>query len=107
MAGFLLHVGATVLCAHGGQAQATAPNPRVRVGGQPIVTQAAPHVVAGCALPPPTAGNGPCVSAQWLSAATRVRAGGVPVLLQDSQATCVPTGTPLNIVVTQLRVKGT
>ena len=26
MPGFLLHVGATVLCAHGGQAQPTAPN---------------------------------------------------------------------------------
>ena len=48
MPGFMLHVGATVLCSHGGQAQATVPNPRVRVGGQPIVTQAAPHVVAGC-----------------------------------------------------------
>ena len=29
MPGFLLHVGATVLCAHGGQAQPTVPNPRV------------------------------------------------------------------------------
>jgi hypothetical protein len=36
-----------------------------------------------------------------------VRAGGVPVLLQDSQAICAPTGTGLNVVVTQVRVKGT
>jgi len=49
----------------------------------------------------------PCATAQFVTAATRVRAGGVPVLLQDSQSTCVPTGTPLNIVVTQVRVKGT
>jgi hypothetical protein len=28
------------------------------------------------------------------------------VLLQDSQATCVPTGTPLTVAVTQVRVKG-
>ncbi|UUZ47655.1 hypothetical protein LP420_31520 [Massilia sp. B-10] len=55
MPGYLLHVGATVLCAHGGQAQATAPDPRVKVGGQAVVTQSAPHTVAGCALPPPTA----------------------------------------------------
>ncbi len=48
MPGFLLHQGATVLCMHGGQAQATAPNPRVMVVGQPVVTQTAPHVVAGC-----------------------------------------------------------
>jgi hypothetical protein len=28
------------------------------------------------------------------------------VLLQDSQATCVPTGTPLLIIKTQTRVTG-
>lgn len=107
MPGYLLHVGATVLCTHGGQAQATSPNPRVSVGGQPIVTQSAPYVVAGCTFPPPPVANGPCVTAQWVSAAVRVKAGGMPVLLQDSQAICAPTGTPLNIVVTQVRVKGT
>ena len=105
--GFLLHQGATVLCAHGGQAQPTVPNTRVIVGGQPIVTEDAPYVVAGCALPPPPAANGPCVTAQWVTAALRITAGGVLVLLQDSQAICAPTGTPLNIVVTQTRVKGT
>jgi hypothetical protein len=102
--GFMLHVGATVLCAHGGQAQATAPNPRVLLGGQPAVTQVAPHMVAGCAFVPPS-GNGPCVTGQWVTGALRVLAGGAPVLLQDSQATCVPTGTPLMVVVTQLRVR--
>ncbi len=106
MPGFLLHVGATVLCSHGGQAQATVPNPRVKVGGQPITTQPAPYAVAGCALPPPPAANGPCVTAQWIVAAIRVTAGGQPVLLQDSQAICTPTGTPLMIVQTQIRVKG-
>ncbi|MEI2579936.1 PAAR-like protein [Scytonema sp. PRP1] len=104
MPGHLLHQGATVLCTHGGQAQPVVPNPRVRVSGQPIVTQPNPYVVAGCSLPPPA--GGPCVTAQWITAATRVRAGGLPVLLQDSQAICAPTGTPLNIVVTQVRVKG-
>jgi hypothetical protein len=42
----------------------------------------------------------------WSSAATRVKASGLPVLLSDSQATCAPTGTGLNIVMTQQRVKG-
>ncbi len=105
--GFLLHQGATVLCAHGGQAQPTVPNTRVTVGGQAIVTQDAPYTVAGCTLPPPPAANGPCVTAQWVTAALRITAEGVPVLLQDSQAICAPTGTPLNVVVTQTRVKGT
>ncbi len=104
MPGFVVHVGATVLCAHSGQAQPTTPNPRVSVGGQPTVTMAAPYVVAGCTLPPPTAGNGPCVTATWVTAATRVTSGGVPLLLTDSQAVCAPTGTPLSVVQTQTRV---
>jgi hypothetical protein len=105
MPGFLLHVGATVLCAHGGQAQPTVPNPRVTVSGQPIVTQAAPYAVAGCPFVPP-AGNGPCVTAQWVVGATRVFSNGQPVLVQSSQAVCAPTGTPLMIVLTQTRVSG-
>ncbi len=104
MPGFLLHVGATVLCSHGGQAQPTVPNPRVLVSGQPTVTLTAPYVVAGCALPPPPTANGPCVTAQWLVGTTRVLSNGQPLLVQSSQAICVPTGTPLIITVTQPRV---
>jgi hypothetical protein len=106
MPGFLLHQGATVLCAHAGQAQPTVPNPRVLVNGMPTVTIAAPYVVAGCAMPPPPSGNGPCVTAQFVSSATRVLSNGQPLLLLDSQAICAPTGTPLMIVLTQMRVTG-
>ncbi|HEX8183749.1 MAG TPA: PAAR-like protein [Blastocatellia bacterium] len=106
MPGFLLHQGATVLCAHAGQAMPTVPNPRVKVSGQMVVTQPTVYTVAGCAMPPPPAGNGPCVTAQWVTGSLRVKVGGMPVLLQDSQALCVPTGTPLTIAVTQARVKG-
>jgi len=104
MPGFLLHVGATVLCSHAGQATPTSPNPRVTVSGQPTVLMSAPYVVAGCTLPPPTAANGPCVTAQWLTGTTRVTSNGQPLLVQSSQAICAPTGTPLSIVVTQTRV---
>ena len=104
MPGFLLHLGATVMCSHGGQAQPTAPQPRVLVSGQPVTTLSAPYVVAGCALPPPPAANGPCITAQFVMGATRVLAEGVPILLLDSQAICVPTGTPLIVAVTQTRV---
>ncbi len=99
----MLHVGATVFCAHGGQAQPTQPNPRVMVSGQPIVTLPAPFVVAGC--PFNVSGSPvPCVTANWVTAATRVTSNGLPVLLLDSQAICVPNGTPLLIVATQVRV---
>lgn len=107
MPGFILVANATVLCAHGGQAKPTVVNPRVKIGGQPVVTQGPPFVVSGCALPPPTAGNGPCVTGMFSTAAVRVKAGGMPVLLQDSQATCVPTGTPLTVVFSQPRVRAT
>jgi hypothetical protein len=104
MPGFLLHAGAAVQCAHGGQTQPAAPSPRVLVGGQPVVTIASAYLVAGCAEPPPPAGNGPCVSARFVTAAQRVTVVGQRVLLQDSQATCDPTGTSLLTVVTQTRV---
>ncbi|HEV3049969.1 MAG TPA: hypothetical protein VGX50_06660 [Longimicrobium sp.] len=106
MPGFLLHLGATVMCSHAGQATPTAPNPRVLVGGQPVATLGAPWVVAGCALPPPPAANGPCVTAQFVTASTRVLVVGQPVLLFDSQAVCAPTGTPVIPVVSQIRVTG-
>jgi hypothetical protein len=106
MPGFLLHVGATVLCAHAGQATPTAPNPRVLVGGQPTVTLPTPYLVAGCTFPPPPAANGPCVTAQFVTAATRLTSSGQPLLLHDSQAVCAPTGTPLTVTVTQARVRG-
>ena len=106
MPGFLLHVGAIVQCAHGGAAQPTIPNPRVKVMGQPIVNQPGPYVIAGCTFPPPPAANGPCLTANWVMGALRVKSMGMPVLLMDSQAICVPTGTPLIIMSTQVRVKG-
>lgn len=105
MPGPLLHVGAIVMCAHGGQAQPTAPNPRVLVSGQPIVTQPAPYAIAGCPFNVSGAPV-PCVTAQWVSGATRVMSNGAPVLLLDSQAICTPNGTPLIITVTQTRVTG-
>lgn len=104
MPGHLVQVGATVICAHGGQAQPTAPNPRVTADGQAITTLPAPWTVAGCSLPP--VAGGPDVTAQFVTSATRVLAGGMPVLLQDSQSICAPSGTPGTVVMTQLRVKG-
>lgn len=107
MPGYLLHQNATVLCMHAGQASATAPDPRVKVAGQPVVTQPSPFTVSGCIFTTPAGTPQPCVTAQWLTAATRVKASGQPVLLQDSQATCIPNGTGVNIVMTQTRVRGT
>ena len=93
------------MCMHAGQAQATVPNPRVKVSGQPTLQQPNPWMIAGC--PFMTGTNPmPCVTAQWITAATRVLSGGIPLLLQDSVAICTPNGTGVIIVQTQMRVKG-
>lgn len=99
-------MGATVLCSHGGQAMPTAPSPRALVSGMPIATIAAPYAVAGCAFVPP-AGNGPCVTAQWVMGAVQVTSEGQPVAIMTGMATCVPTGTPLVPVVAQTRALAT
>jgi hypothetical protein len=95
------------MCAHGGQAQPTTPYPRVLMSGQPAVQVAPPWVVAGCAMPPPIAGNGPCVTATFTTGTTRVMGSSMPLLTQASQAQCVPTGTPALVAVTQVRVQAT
>jgi len=105
MASFLVQVGAQVMCSHAGQANPVSPNPRVTLSNQPSVLFTTPYTVAGCTMPPPPSGNGPCVTAQWTTGGTvRVTSGGQPLLLQTSQAICTPTGTPLQIVATQTRV---
>lgn len=106
MPGPILHLGATVTCSHGGQAMPTAPFARVLVSGQPVATQPGPWAVAGCGFVPP-GGNGPCVTGSFVTAATRVFAGGQPVVLMDSISVCTPTGTPLLPVQAQTRVVGT
>jgi hypothetical protein len=106
MPGFVLHLNAAVTCAHAGQAIPMSVVANVLVMGQPVVTLAAQYSVAGCVFPPPPVANGPCLTAEFVLSATRVSSFGVPLLLQDSQAICAPTGTPLLIVATQTRVFG-
>lgn len=102
MPGFIVHAGAAVLCLHGAPAQPTAVNTRVLVGGQPAAMLASPHAIAGCPFNP--GAPSPCVTAQWTTGTTRVTSNGVPLLVQSSQAVCVPNGTPVTIGATQTRV---
>jgi uncharacterized Zn-binding protein involved in type VI secretion len=90
---------------HAGSALLTSPSPRVRVAGQPAATIAGIWSVAGC--PFIVAGAPvPCVTGQFLTPALRVKIGGVPAVLQDSTAVCIPNGTGMIISVTQTRVRG-
>lgn len=111
MPGFLVHVGATVLCTHVvGQVSIQSSNTRVKVSGQFVATVSDVYPVAGCpffvGLKPQ-----PCVLVRWLVPAARVRVNNQPVILQNSVGICqsaeqIPQGPP-NVLVTQIRVKGT
>jgi hypothetical protein len=105
MPGYLMHVGATVMCTHGGTAQPSSPNPRVAMGGQAVVCVPPPYTVAGCPFTLPS-GPFPCVTGQFTVGATRVFAGGQPVALSSAPSVCAPTGTPLTVAATQTRVSG-
>ena len=89
MPGFLVTMSVMVMCAHGGQAKPTAPNPRVKIMGQPVPMSSPPFMVAGCPMTiPPPAGPGPtpCISATFLppTMTLRVKSMGQPLLCQTS-----------------------
>ncbi|WP_374943167.1 hypothetical protein [Sphingomonas sp.] len=104
MPGSPVPFGSTVLCAHAGQATASAPNLRVTLGGQPSVLQPPPWAIAGCTLPPPPAANGPCVTGQWLAGTTRVLSNGQPLVIAPAPSLCAPSGTPMIAVAPFARV---
>lgn len=103
--GNLVDQSSTVICAHGARAMATAPNPRVKVGGQPTVLLSTPWTVAGCPMQLPT--GPPCLTGQWLVGTVRVTSGGQPLVIQGGSAVCAPSGGPLTVVVAQPRVVAT
>jgi len=106
MPGPILHMGAVVMCSHGGVATPTAPNPMVLVSGMPITTIAAPWAIAGCAFVPP-GGNGPCVTGMWIVGSLQVTSNGQPVAIMTGVSTCIPTGTPMVPVSAQTLVIAT
>jgi hypothetical protein len=105
MGGFLLHQGATVMCAHGGQAMPTVPNPRVTVNGQPTALLSAPWSVAGC--PGVPSSIPPCVLAQWIVGTARVTSTGQPLTVLTGSGISTSNGTPLLPVMAQTRVSAT
>ncbi len=106
MPGFLIQDGATVMCAHGGQALPTVPSPDVSLDGMPASVVSDPWTVAGCPGIP-AAGIPPCVTAQWALGTTRVTSHGQPLVIDGGVAVCAPGGTPLLPIATQARVTAT
>ncbi len=112
MPGFLVHVGASIICTHAAPVNAISSNTRVLVNGMPVATLADTFLVAGCPFTLPTTPPKPqpCVRVQWLVPATRVLINGQPAILQLSSGLClsaeqIPQGPP-TVVATQTRVSG-
>jgi hypothetical protein len=74
----VLHTGAVVTCSHGGKVQFTPSQVRAQASGTPICTTADKGVVSGC----PGVSGVVCTVVSWVNASTRVKANGVPVLVQ-------------------------
>lgn len=92
----------TVMCGHGGSATHVPTNMRVRIGGAPVAVASDQHIAAGCALA--SVPSTPCTTLTWSVPAMRVKAGGVPVLVQTS----IPMGIGPGIVAAgQMRVMAT
>jgi hypothetical protein len=104
MASPVLDLGATVTCAHGGEANPTKASSRVTAAGKPVVTLAAEYVVSGCRFLPPL-GNGPCVTGRWITGAKRVTSEGQTVAVMSGTGICEPTGGALKAVNADGRVK--
>jgi hypothetical protein len=105
MPGWLLQLGATVQCAHGGSVMAVSTNTQVSSPEGPLTTWEDSFLVAGCTLTPPS--ESPCLQVQWLQPATRVFIDGVPAVLTPSAS--LTDGTPpapAVVVLVQTRVWG-
>lgn len=113
MPGPVLHTGTVATCPHGGTLNIVAASPRVTVSGMPVAVLTDQGVVAGCpfTVPTPPPKPQPCVTTKWIVGATRVLAGGQPVLINPCVALCfsveqIPGGPPI-IASSQTRVIAT
>jgi hypothetical protein len=102
---FLLHDKAIGKCSHGGSAKPLIGNPRVKLSGQAVLMVVSPFVISNC---PNMAGASkfPCIVGLFAKGTTRVKVMGLPVLLDTSKPTNLPTGASTTITSTQARVKG-
>lgn len=98
----ILHLGATVMCMHAGNAVPAMPFPRVTVSGQPVVQTTIPHNIIGCSLG--SSSGQFCSTGHWLVGASRVTAGGLPVAIVGGTAVCATTGTGMVAISSQTRV---
>ncbi|WP_263381644.1 hypothetical protein [Granulicella arctica] len=103
MPGYLLHVGATMQCPHGGQATVPTMQTRVMVSNQAVAPFNSVITVAGCAFMVGTKPQ-PCATVKWLMPTSRVMIMGQPAAVianpGPGPAICqsadqIPAGPPI------------
>ena len=101
---FVLTTKATGKCSHAADAKPTTGNPRVKIDGAPVLTIATQFTVLGC---PNVVGSSPfpCAIAMFPAGSARIKVMALPVLLDTSRPTVVPTGVSLTLTSPQQRVK--
>ena len=87
MGAFILQMGCTIQCPHGGMANAVPSNSRVKVGGNFALLVSDVFTIAGCSFMMGQSPH-PCVTIQWQNEAKKVKVNGTPVLLQSSIGLC-------------------
>ncbi len=109
MGTFILQLGCTIQCPHGGMTTVTTTNTKVKVNGAFALLVNDNFTIAGCPLNISGSPH-PCVTIQWQNEAKKVKVSGTPVLLQSSIGLCkaadgLVQGTAI-ITGFQTRVKG-
>lgn len=84
MPGQVLHLGAAIVCPHGGQGLPVATNIRTLVNGNPTLLVSDLFLIAGCPAAPR-----PCTQISWSAPAARVLVSGQPVLTATSVGQCL------------------
>lgn len=106
----LLTTASSISCSHAGRATHLPASPRVFVQGMPVLVQTDSNTVVGCPFTIPTGKPSPCLTIRWIVAATRVLAGGTPVLTEAAvglgqSPEQAPQGPPI-VMAVQQRVRG-
>lgn len=102
MPGFVVQMGAKILCPHGGEVQIIPAGAQVTSGGMALVTTGATYVVKNCPQKPPV--GPPCTTVTWQMGATKVMIKGVPALVKSSIGLCAPLNLPAVVAQTQAKV---